>query len=334
MPITWTISSIAARRATGDSLVTVGDWSCGSTTGTDIKGARMSCFRTDRGYKIIERDERDGEMFATSEDCEVYQLNAGRLQWYHDTDTYKDATDHRLGAIMQAFHNDPAIKAKYLERVAAHRHLDQLVQGTGWESGRGCAVGCTLDAYDHKRYPIELGIPIQLAYLEDQLFELQPSIDALEWPSRFLTAIPVGADLTGVWPQWVVWMLEDSAHGVIRYAGDRQDVIAAIRGVADLYRKGTMPTAAAAAWAARAARGAASAARGAAGAARAAEAARAARAAEAASAAWAAASAEWGARAAEWAARAAEWTAEGAEWTTAACDKLIALLASAKAPNS
>ena len=174
---------------------------------------------------------------------------------------------------MQAFHNDPAIKAKYLERVAAHRHLDQLVQGTGWESDRGCAVGCTLDAYDHARYPIELGIPIQLAYLEDQLFELQPFVDAQAWPSRFLTAIPVGADLTGVWPQWAVWMLEDSAHGVIRYAGDRQDVIAAIRGVADLYRTGTMPSVGAA-------------------------------------------------------------EAAKAAWTTAACDKLITLLASAKAPNS
>ena len=223
---------------------------------------------------------------------------------------------------MQAFHNDPAIKAKYLERVAAHRHLDQLVQGTGWESGRGCAVGCTLDTYDHARYPIELGIPIQLAHLEDQLFEMQPSVDAQEWPTRFLTAIPVGADLTGVWPQWAVWMLEDPTHGVVRYAGDRQDVIAAIRGVADLYRTSTMPSVGAAAEAARAA----------------AEAARAA--ARAAPAAWwaaeaarAAGTAEWAAAEAARAAARAAPAAARAAWTTAACDKLITLLASAKAPN-
>lgn len=37
---------------------------------------------------------------------------------------------------MIAFHGNPAIKAKYLARVAAHRAADELIQGTGWSSSR------------------------------------------------------------------------------------------------------------------------------------------------------------------------------------------------------
>lgn len=166
----------------------------------------------------------------------------------------------------KAYHNDPEIKAKYLARVRAHRKADELIQGTGWVSNgktKGCAVGCTLDAYDHTRYPVELGIPVELAYLEDQLFELQSPTQAMKWPERFLTAIAPGADLSRVWPKWAVWMLVDPTHGVIRHAGNRADVKKAIEDVAELWRSGGTPEqlkraawaarAAAAAWAAEAA---------------------------------------------------------------------------------
>jgi hypothetical protein len=217
-----------------------------------------------------------------------------------------------------AFHGEQGIKDQYLARVLLHRKADELCQGVGWESNgktRGCAVGCTLEAYDHSRYPIELGIPVELAYLEDQLFELQTPEDAQLWPERFLNAIPVGADLSKVFGQWAIWMLTDPEHGVIKYAGDQQDVREAIERVADCWRRGASPeefrAAAEAAWAARAAARAA------------AEAARAA----ARAAAWAAEAAEAAAWAAEAAAEAA-WAARAAEaaWVTAACDKLIELL--------
>ena len=99
---------------------------------------------------------------------------------------------------MQAFHNDPSVKEKYLSRVAAHAAADRLIQGTGWNGSKGCAVGCTLEAYDHSRYPIELGLPEWLARLEDSIFEGLPAEDAMTWPQRFLEAIPVGADVEPV----------------------------------------------------------------------------------------------------------------------------------------
>jgi hypothetical protein len=52
---------------------------------------------------------------------------------------------------MKAFHNDQAIKDKYIARVEAHIKADNLIRGTGWYGGKGCAVGCTLEAYDHIR---------------------------------------------------------------------------------------------------------------------------------------------------------------------------------------
>lgn len=35
---------------------------------------------------------------------------------------------------MQAFHNDPAVKAKYVNRLTAHRAAETLIRGTGWEA--------------------------------------------------------------------------------------------------------------------------------------------------------------------------------------------------------
>jgi hypothetical protein len=110
--------------------------------------------------------------------------------------------------MLSAFHNDPAIKAKYLARVREHARLDHLVQGTGWKNGKGCAVGCTLESYHHSRYPIELGIPVWLAHLEDQIFEKLPWDEARSWPERFLVAIPVGADLEPVQWQQAIWRHE------------------------------------------------------------------------------------------------------------------------------
>jgi hypothetical protein len=113
-----------------------------------------------------------------------------------------------------AFHGNPAIRAKYLARVRAHRAADQIVHGQYWEDGKGCAVGCTIHSSDHASYETELGIPTALAYLEDRMFESMSNGKALEWPERFLKAVPVGADLSGVVPQFLAWLMLDETYGV------------------------------------------------------------------------------------------------------------------------
>ena len=71
---------------------------------------------------------------------------------------------------LRAFHNDPAIKAEYLARVAAHEKADEIAKGFYWEGGRGCAVGCTIHGSSHMKYQTTLGIPVMLARLEDRIF--------------------------------------------------------------------------------------------------------------------------------------------------------------------
>jgi hypothetical protein len=75
---------------------------------------------------------------------------------------------------------------------------DELVRGMGWNGKKGCAVGCTLEAYDHSRYPIELGLPEWVAHLEDKIFEGLPLKESKTWPLRFLESIPVGADIDAI----------------------------------------------------------------------------------------------------------------------------------------
>jgi len=93
---------------------------------------------------------------------------------------------------MKTFHGDKKIKAKYLKRLKAHAKADEIIQGTGWRNGKGCAVGCTLENYKHKQYEVELGIPEWLAYLEDKIFEGLQKEDAMKFPVQFLSAVPVG----------------------------------------------------------------------------------------------------------------------------------------------
>ncbi len=170
------------------------------------------------------------------------------------------------GEGVKAFHSDPAIKEKYLTRLHAHRVADRLIRGTGWDNGKGCAVGCTLEKYSHEAYEDELGIPRELAGLEDQIFEGLPLDDAMAWPEQFLAAITPGADLTLVWHRFAIWLLADPKHGTINFcdARGREATI----GVVSLHEKvvaGDMVSwdaAGAAAWAA--ARAAARAAAGAA----------------------------------------------------------------------
>ena len=93
---------------------------------------------------------------------------------------------------METFHGDKKIKAKYLKRLKAHAKADEIIQGTGWKNGKGCAVGCTLENYKHKQYEAELGIPEWLAHLEDKIFEGLQKEDAMKFPVQFLSAVPVG----------------------------------------------------------------------------------------------------------------------------------------------
>ena len=168
---------------------------------------------------------------------------------------------------MEAFHNDEKIKKKYLGRVAAHRKADELVQGATGQNGKGCAVWCTLNEYNHKAYETELGIPEWLARLEDTIFEGLPVKRAMKWPEEFLRAIKPGSNLETVKAQFMIFILESSLASMraAKYDADKfPDVKKAIAGseaavqtVIELWKKGEPIDEAAARSAAAAARSAA-----------------------------------------------------------------------------
>ncbi len=171
---------------------------------------------------------------------------------------------------LRAFHNDPAVKKKYLARVAAHRKADELIQGDGWTGTKGCAVGCTLNAYDHSRYPIELGIPEWLARVEDKIFEGLSPTEAKKWPEAFLKAIKPGANLERAKGPFLIFVLKSA----LKQFDHKQfpNVKKAVDGSIALWKRKDIGSAEwneaaeAEAWAARAAAGAAWAAAAAAGA--------------------------------------------------------------------
>ena len=134
------------------------------------------------------------------------------------------------------YHNDPAIKAKYIARVKAHQEADEIIQGKYWENGKGCAVGCTLHSSDHSAYEAELGVPRMIARLEDGIFEGLQYSDAKLFPLRFLEAVKTGSDLSMVAPKFMHWLLVDSDDGVINFANTNRTK-KSIKRVASLYKR-------------------------------------------------------------------------------------------------
>ena len=140
---------------------------------------------------------------------------------------------------MLSFHNDPAIKAKYVERIKRHRAADELVAGTGWSNGIGCAVGCTFECYDYSRGPIEIGFPSTLIALEDEIFEglARTGGDYLSFPTLFLEDTPVGVDLELVAPRLFLWLLSGADSPIPVEARNPSKVKDVIDGVAALYEE-------------------------------------------------------------------------------------------------
>jgi hypothetical protein len=136
-----------------------------------------------------------------------------------------------------AYHANEAEKTAILAQLQAHHDADEIVQGQYWEHGKGCAVACTIHGSDHAEYEPRFGIPRILARLEDRIFEGLTNEKAKLWPMRFMGAIRPGADLSGVWPKFVAWLMVDETHGVIRHAKtDAQRAI--IKEIAELSARG------------------------------------------------------------------------------------------------
>ena len=81
-------------------------------------------------------------------------------------------------------------KEFYLKRILDHEKADEVIRGVGYEDGKGCSIGCTLNNYSHAAYE-KAGIgPEWLAIVQDRLFDGMNSDKAKTWTSVITKAIP------------------------------------------------------------------------------------------------------------------------------------------------
>jgi hypothetical protein len=149
------------------------------------------------------------------------------------------------GFRMRAYHGSQKLKDEFIGLLQWHQEQDKIIQGEYWDGERGCAIGCSLQSLavitgrplshqDHVLYEELIGVPRVLARLEDGIFEGLSPADSKFWPAAFAAAIPVGADLSLVWPRFAIWLLAGPIEGVICFAktdAQRKTILA----VADAY---------------------------------------------------------------------------------------------------
>ncbi len=139
---------------------------------------------------------------------------------------------------MTAYHGDETIKYKYLDRIRKHRTSGQLLQRSvrHWDGLKGSALGCTIHDCNYDAYKTELGIPREIADLEQGLFGSLPAELAQTWPERFMEAITPGQDLSLIAERFLTWLLVDPAEGLVRFS-KRDKAREAIQRVADSCQK-------------------------------------------------------------------------------------------------
>ena len=132
--------------------------------------------------------------------------------------------------------SDKKLKTALVKEMYSHKEQDQIIKGTyGKQNGvwKGCAVGCAIHSLnikkktdwktdDHSVYEKELGIPLFLAYLEDNIFEGLPDKDNSQFAVDFLEAIPVGVNLEPVKYKFLKYLLEEN-HKTVSALKDIKD---------------------------------------------------------------------------------------------------------------
>jgi len=129
-------------------------------------------------------------------------------------------------APLLAFHGDPKIKAKYVNRMNGHLAADQIVQknyGTGrGKNFRGCFIGCTFHKGNAgELFPVEIGWDESLGRLVEGIFESLPADEAPTFAAKVFEVTPEGADLDLVIPKMLLWGLTDQKFGAVNFATDK-----------------------------------------------------------------------------------------------------------------
>jgi len=121
---------------------------------------------------------------------------------------------------MEAFRQG-ITKEDFLNEITNHQNLDNFVKGVNWESGKGSAVGCSIQSINtlksielsHANYlemENHLGVPAWLAMVEDTIFNGVSAARSKSWPVEFTTAINDGANLDNIKIPFIIFMCEQT----------------------------------------------------------------------------------------------------------------------------
>jgi hypothetical protein len=98
-----------------------------------------------------------------------------------------------------SFNGKQKIKDKHIQRMDEHIQNNQLKQNaTGIENGIGCFIYCTLNVYNKKLLPKELGIPVNLGCLSENIYESLDPMDSVNFAKEYYHQISVGVDLSNI----------------------------------------------------------------------------------------------------------------------------------------
>lgn len=138
---------------------------------------------------------------------------------------------------MLAYHSNTKLKTQTVTAMKADIKAERLVGGHYWNGKNGCFVGCVIRGDEHSKFEDILGIPQTLARLGDGIFEglSEPKLRQ-KFVIDFLSAIPIGADLSIVFYKFIYWLLVDKKDGILQYAKIHRTKNLILK-VADLYKK-------------------------------------------------------------------------------------------------
>lgn len=142
---------------------------------------------------------------------------------------------------LRAFHGSADLKLKFVKRMDDHIAADELIQRVTGRDGKGCFVFCALDVYPHHSFPTEVGLPVWLAFLAEQVFETLSLARAREFSARFFPAIAPGADLDPVLPRFLAFLNRENLARVLADEPDeaiRESAASSIRAVIALCDEG------------------------------------------------------------------------------------------------
>ena len=131
---------------------------------------------------------------------------------------------------MRAFTDTKVSKEQLLQSIRYHQEADHFRKGEFWNDTNetGCGVGCSIHDFapgmesEHSTYEDLFGIPMELAVLEDALFEQMDREDDLgRWPKEFISAIPQGANLDRAAGRWLLKLLEHPGSPLVHAQGKR-----------------------------------------------------------------------------------------------------------------